>query len=70
MCECPEERTGRPRVERIVKAGARGSSSKIHGPVGRRLQEVVLRLVFGHLVTEKSTAWMSGHRIDWEAPVV
>jgi 2-polyprenyl-6-methoxyphenol hydroxylase-like FAD-dependent oxidoreductase len=63
------ERVRRPRVERIVAAGARSSTSKIPGPVGRRFQDVVLRLVFRHLVTERSTAWMSGHRIDWEAPV-
>jgi 2-polyprenyl-6-methoxyphenol hydroxylase-like FAD-dependent oxidoreductase len=63
------ERERRPRVERIVRAGARSSSSKIPGPVGRKVQEAVLKLVFGHLVTEKSTAWMSGHRIDWEAPL-
>ena len=29
----------------------------------------VLKLVFRHLVTERSTGWVSGHRIDWEAPV-
>ncbi len=63
------ERTRRERVEKIVAAGARSSSSKIPGRVGRRFQEAVLKLVFRHLVTEKSTAWMSGHRIDWEAPV-
>ena len=57
------------RVEKIVAAGARSSSSKIPGPIGRRLQEPMLKLVFRHLVTEKSTEWMSGHRIDWEAPV-
>ena len=59
----------RPRVEKIVAAGARSSSSKIPGPVGRRFQELALKLVFRHLVTEKNTAWMSGHRIDWETPV-
>ncbi len=63
------EQARRPRVERIVAAGARSSSSKIPGPVGRRIQDRVLRLVFRHLVTEKSTAWMSGHRIDWKATV-
>ena len=28
-----------------------------------------MTLVFRYLVTERSTAWMTGHRIDWEAPV-
>ena len=63
------EQARRERVEKIVAAGARSSSSKIPGRVGRRFQEAVLMLVFRHLVTEKNTAWMSGHRIDWEAPV-
>ena len=63
------EKARRPRVERIVAAGARSSSSKIPGPVGRRVQERVLRFAFRHLVSEKSTAWMSGHRIEWESPV-
>ena len=63
------EQARRSRVEKIVAAGARSSSSKIPGPIGRRLQEPMLKLVFRHLVTEKSTEWMSGHRIDWEAPV-
>ena len=63
------ERVRRSRVEKIVAAGARSSSSKIPGRIGRRLQEPVLKLVFRHLVTERSTGWMSGHRIDWEAPV-
>ncbi len=63
------ERVRRPRVERIVAAGARSSSSKIPGPVGRWFQERVLTLVFRHLVTQRSTAWMSGHRLDWDATV-
>jgi len=62
------EQERRDRVERIVAAGARSGSSKIPGPVGRRFQEAVLRLVFRHAVTEKSTAWMSGHRIPWDVP--
>ena len=64
-----DEQRRRARVERIVAAGARSSSSKIPGPVGRRVQEAVLKLVFRRLVTERSTGWMSGHRIDWETPV-
>jgi 2-polyprenyl-6-methoxyphenol hydroxylase-like FAD-dependent oxidoreductase len=60
------ETSRRARVEKIVAVGERSGSSKIPGRVGRRLQEVVLRLVFRYAVTEKNTAWMSGHRIDWE----
>lgn len=53
----------RRRVERIVAAGARSSSSKIPGPLGMRVQEPVMRLLFRHVVTERSTAWMTGHRL-------
>ncbi|KGN38211.1 FAD-dependent monooxygenase [Knoellia subterranea] len=52
----------RARVERIVKAGARSSSTKSPGP----LQQQLLRAVFRFAVTEKNTAWMYDHRITWE----
>lgn len=58
------ETARRARVERIVAAGARSSSSKIPGPLGRQVQERVMRLLFRHVVTERSTAWMTGFRLD------
>jgi 2-polyprenyl-6-methoxyphenol hydroxylase-like FAD-dependent oxidoreductase len=63
------ERERRERVERIVAAGARSSRSKIPGRVGRQLQELMMRLVFRYLVTERNVAWISDHRIHWEDPV-
>jgi 2-polyprenyl-6-methoxyphenol hydroxylase-like FAD-dependent oxidoreductase len=63
------ERARRARVERIVAAGARSSSAKIPGPIGRRLKETVLGIVFKFAVSEEKTAWMNGHRIDWNAQV-
>src|SRR5215211_64364 len=63
------ERVRRDRVERIVAAGARSSSSKIPGPVGRRFQEMMLRLVFRYMITDRSIAWINDHRIQWEDPV-
>jgi 2-polyprenyl-6-methoxyphenol hydroxylase-like FAD-dependent oxidoreductase len=63
------ERLRRRRVERIVAQGARTSSAKTAGPVGRALQAVMLPLVFRYLVTEKSQAWMYQHHIDWGSPV-
>ena len=60
------EQRRRARVERIVKAGARSSSSKIPGRVGRVFQEAVLRLVFGAFVTDRSVAWMTDYRISGE----
>ena len=56
----------RRRVERIVAAGARGSSAKIPGRVGRVFQESVLRLVFGVFVTDRSVAWMTDYRVSAE----
>ena len=61
------EQRRRARVERIVKAGARSSSSKIPGPIGRVFQEAVLRLVFRAFVTDKSVAWMTDYRVSREA---
>ena len=58
------EQARRGRVEKIVVNGARSSSSKIPGPVGRRFQEGLLRLLFRTVVTEKSTAWITGHRLE------
>jgi 2-polyprenyl-6-methoxyphenol hydroxylase-like FAD-dependent oxidoreductase len=64
------EQARRARVERIVKAGARTSSSKIPGPVGRRFQEAAMSVVFRYLVTDRSTAWMTGSRLDWDETLV
>ncbi len=64
------EQARRGRVERIVKAGARSSSSKIPGPVGRRFQEAAMSLVFRYLVTDRNTAWMTGSRLSWDQAVV
>jgi FAD-dependent urate hydroxylase len=63
------ERLRRSRVERIVAQGARTSSAKTPGRVGRVLRDLALPLVFKLLVTEKSQAWIYGHHIDWDTPV-
>ncbi|WP_258724492.1 FAD-dependent oxidoreductase [Cellulomonas sp. NS3] len=63
------EHLRRPRVERVVAAGARSGSAKIAGPLGRRVQDLVMPLVLRHVVTDRSTAWMYDHRIDWDARV-
>lgn len=62
------ERARRKRVEKIVAAGARSSSSKTPGRLTRPLRDAAMRLVFRYAVTEQSTAWMYDHRIDWDAP--
>jgi len=63
------ERLRRERVERIVAQGARGSSDKAAGPVGRIVRDLMLPIVFRYLVTEKSLAWMYDHHIDWSSPI-
>jgi 2-polyprenyl-6-methoxyphenol hydroxylase-like FAD-dependent oxidoreductase len=63
------EAARRARVERIVAAGARSSSSKIPGRAGRAVRDAMMRLVFRYLVTERSTAWVTGHRVCWEPAV-
>ena len=59
----------RKRVERIVAQGARTSSAKTPGPVGRALRDLALPLVFKLLVTDRSMAWIHQHHIDWDTPV-
>jgi 2-polyprenyl-6-methoxyphenol hydroxylase-like FAD-dependent oxidoreductase len=56
----------RERVERIVAAGARSSSSKIPGRAGRVVRDAMMRLVFRFVVTDRSSAWITGHRVQWE----
>jgi FAD-dependent urate hydroxylase len=63
------ERLRRARVERIVAQGARSSSSKTPGPVGRLLRDLLLPLVFRFLVTDKSLAWIYDHHLDWDTPI-
>jgi FAD-dependent urate hydroxylase len=58
----------RRRVERIVAQGARTSSAKPPGPVGRALRDLALPLVFRFLVTDRSQAWIYDHHLDWDAP--
>jgi 2-polyprenyl-6-methoxyphenol hydroxylase-like FAD-dependent oxidoreductase len=63
------ERLRRGRVERIVKQGARTSSSKTPGSLGRILRDLTLPVVFRFLVTDRSQAWIYDHHLDWETPV-
>ena len=60
------EAARRKRVEKIVAHGARGSSAKAPGRVGRVVRDAMLRVVFRYLVTDRSTAWMYDHRVDWD----
>lgn len=62
------EQGRRPRVERVVRAGARSSSVKTPGPVGRAVRDTALRVAFRWFVTDRSTAWMTEHRVARPGP--
>jgi 2-polyprenyl-6-methoxyphenol hydroxylase-like FAD-dependent oxidoreductase len=53
----------RARVERIVAYGARSSSSKAPGRVGRALQGILMPFIFRWVITDKALAWMYDYRL-------
>jgi 2-polyprenyl-6-methoxyphenol hydroxylase-like FAD-dependent oxidoreductase len=53
----------RERVEAIVKAGARSSSAKIPGRLGRVPLETMLSLVFRSGVAARATDGFTAHRL-------
>jgi len=59
----------RKRVEKIVAYGARGSSAKTPGRVGRVIRDSMLRFLFRYVVTDRSMAWMYDYRVEWERPL-
>jgi 2-polyprenyl-6-methoxyphenol hydroxylase-like FAD-dependent oxidoreductase len=63
------EHARRERVEKIVAHGARSSSTKTPGTIGRIARDAFLRVAFRYLITERGLAWMYGHRIDWDVPL-
>jgi 2-polyprenyl-6-methoxyphenol hydroxylase-like FAD-dependent oxidoreductase len=60
------EEQRRARVEKIVAFGARGSSAKVPGRIGRITRDLFLRVIFRFFVTERSMAWQFGHRVEWD----
>ncbi|MCZ0983021.1 NAD(P)/FAD-dependent oxidoreductase [Streptomyces diastatochromogenes] len=60
------ERLRRPRVERIIKLGARTNSDKAAGPVGRVLRDLLMPATM-KLVNPEKMAWQFDHHIDWDA---
>ncbi|MFG1921103.1 FAD-dependent monooxygenase [Cryptosporangium sp. NPDC048952] len=59
----------RPRVERIVKVGARTSSMKVAGPVGRVMRDAMMPVFLRMASRMMNTEWMHRYHIDWEEPV-
>jgi len=62
------EHSRRPRVERVVAFGARSSSSKAPGPLGRVVRDLVLPTML-KLIAKASQDWLFGYHIDWDAQV-
>lgn len=59
----------RRRVERVVAAGRRTSSSKAAGPVGRAVRDAVMPHVLRRIGPDGGLGWVFAHRNDWEEPV-
>ena len=64
------ERLRRARVERVIATGARSSSSKAAGRVQRLLRDLLLPVVLRTAASPERMRWQTGHRIDFDAPVV
>ncbi len=58
------EAARRRRVEGIVRAGARSSSAKIPGPVGRRVMEAGIRALAASGLMARDTLRTTAHRLD------
>lgn len=59
----------RPRVEKVVAAGARSSSIKVAGPVGRVVRDAIMPLFIRAASRSFKADWMHRYHIDWDAPV-
>jgi 2-polyprenyl-6-methoxyphenol hydroxylase-like FAD-dependent oxidoreductase len=59
----------RARVERVVAAGARGSSMKVAGPVGRVVRDLTMPIVLKQVARHVRQEWMYGYHIDWDEPI-
>ena len=59
----------RARVERVVAAGARGSSMKVAGPVGRAVRDLTMPIVLKQIARHVRQEWMYGYHIDWDEPI-
>ncbi|MEU9196591.1 FAD-dependent oxidoreductase [Streptomyces hundungensis] len=63
------EHLRRPRVERIIKLGARTNSNKTAGPVGRVLRDLAMPAAM-KLISPERMAWQFDHHIDWDARAI
>jgi FAD-dependent urate hydroxylase len=61
----------RARVERVVATGARWSSSKSVGPIGRIIRDAIIPYMVRKASGDggASLAWMHHYHVDWDQPV-
>ena len=59
----------RGRVERVVAAGARGSSMKVAGPVGRVVRDLTMPIVLKQVARRIRQEWMYAYHIDWDETI-
>jgi 2-polyprenyl-6-methoxyphenol hydroxylase-like FAD-dependent oxidoreductase len=62
-------RLRRQRVERIVAYAARIGQTKIPGPIGRRVRDVLMPFALKHFAQPSSHPWVFDYHIDWDARV-
>jgi 2-polyprenyl-6-methoxyphenol hydroxylase-like FAD-dependent oxidoreductase len=56
----------RQRVERIVATGARGSSAKAPGPVGRVLRDLMVPIFLRVFANERAMRWIFDYQVELE----
>ncbi len=64
------ERLRRPRVERVVRASARVSNTKVAGPVGRVVRDALMPLALRFVASQASQTWLHGYHLDWDTKVI
>lgn len=65
------EQQRRARVERVVAFGAERNASKMPGPIGSRVRDLVLPTICKRHSSPKAMArlqWLFDHHIDWKVP--
>jgi 2-polyprenyl-6-methoxyphenol hydroxylase-like FAD-dependent oxidoreductase len=60
------ERVRRTRVERIVAVGARGSSAKVPGQVGRFFRDLMIPIFLRLFANERSMRWIFDYEVQLE----
>jgi 2-polyprenyl-6-methoxyphenol hydroxylase-like FAD-dependent oxidoreductase len=60
------ERLRRQRVERIVAVGARGSSAKAPGPIGRALRDLMVPIFLRVFANERAMRWIFDYQVELE----